>query len=76
MHQRMKGHDAYRVLPAKVAQWVLRALGKNWQSFFAALAAVGEDRPSSRAVLHFLASRTSRRDAIYHRNRLRDPVLR
>ena len=26
-------------LPAKVAQWVLRLLDKNWQSFFAALAA-------------------------------------
>ena len=39
MHQRMKGHDAYKALPAKVAQQVLRALDQNWQSFFAALAA-------------------------------------
>jgi len=35
----MRGHEAYKALPAKVAQWVLRMLDKNWQSFFAALAA-------------------------------------
>jgi putative transposase len=39
MHRRMKDHDAYKALPAKVAQWVLRLLAKNWQSFFAALSA-------------------------------------
>ncbi|MGZ3599214.1 MAG: RNA-guided endonuclease InsQ/TnpB family protein [Ktedonobacterales bacterium] len=39
MHRRMKDHEAYRALPAKVAQWVLRTLDQNWQSFFAALAA-------------------------------------
>src|SRR5579864_4639601 len=39
MHRRMKDHAAYHALPAKVAQWVLRLLDKNWQSFFAALAA-------------------------------------
>src|SRR5713101_4298068 len=39
MHQRMKDHEAYQALPAKVAQQVLRVLDKNWQSFFAALAA-------------------------------------
>lgn len=39
MHRRMKDHEAYQALPAKVAQWVLRVLDKNWQSFFAALAA-------------------------------------
>src|SRR5258707_5234113 len=39
MHQRMKNHEAYKALPAKVAQQVLRVLDKNWQSFFAALAA-------------------------------------
>jgi putative transposase len=43
MHQRMKEHEAYQALPAKVAQWVLRMLDKNWQSFFAALAAWQED---------------------------------
>jgi putative transposase len=43
MHRRMKDHEAYNALPAKVAQWVLRLLDKNWQSFFAALAAWQED---------------------------------
>jgi len=43
MDRRMQGHEAYRALPAKVAQWVLRILEKNWQSFFEALAAWQED---------------------------------
>jgi putative transposase len=43
MHQRMKGHEAYTALPAKVAQQVLIVLDRNWQSFFAALAAWQED---------------------------------
>ena len=30
-----KDHEAYQALPAKVAQWVLRLLDKNWQSYFA-----------------------------------------
>lgn len=43
MHHRMKDHAAYQALPAKVAQWVLRLLDTNWQSFFAARAAWQED---------------------------------
>jgi hypothetical protein len=39
MHQRMKSHEAYKALPAKVAQQVLRVLDTKWQSFFAALEA-------------------------------------
>jgi putative transposase len=39
MHRRMKEQEAYKALPAKVAQWVLRLLDQNWLSFFAALAA-------------------------------------
>ena len=39
MDRRMQGHEAYKALPAKVAQWVLRLLEKNWQSYFAACAA-------------------------------------
>ncbi len=38
MHRRMKSHDAYKALPAKVSQQVLRTLDKNWQSFFRAIA--------------------------------------
>lgn len=43
MDRRMQGHETYCALPAKVAQWVLRLLDKNRQSFFAALAAWQED---------------------------------
>src|SRR5258708_11101576 len=43
MHRRMKDHEAYQALPAKVAQWVLRLLDKNWRSFFAALSAWQKD---------------------------------
>jgi putative transposase len=39
MHERMKTHEAYKALPAKVAQWVLRLLDQNWQHYSAALAA-------------------------------------
>ncbi len=39
----MKGHEAYRALPTKVAQQVLRLLDKNWQSYFAACLAYQED---------------------------------
>lgn len=38
MDKRMKSHEAYKALPAKVAQQVLRLLDKNWQSFFSAIA--------------------------------------
>jgi putative transposase len=43
MDRLMQDHEAYKALPAKVAQWVLRLLEKNWQSYFAALAAWQED---------------------------------
>jgi len=43
MHRRMKDHEAYQTLPAKVAQWVLRLLDKNWQSFFEARSAWRKD---------------------------------
>ncbi len=43
IYHQMKGHEAYRVLPTKVAQQVLRLLDKNWQSYFAATLAYQED---------------------------------
>lgn len=43
MHRRMKSHEAYKALPAKVAQWVLKGLDTNWQSFFKAIAAWRDD---------------------------------
>jgi putative transposase len=39
MHARMKNHEAYKALPRKVSQQVLRLLHKNWISFFKALEA-------------------------------------
>ena len=39
MHAHMKNHEAYKALPAKVSQHVLKTLDKNWQSFFAAIKA-------------------------------------
>ncbi len=38
MDKRMQSHEAYKALPAKVAQQVLKLLDKNWQSFFKAIA--------------------------------------
>jgi putative transposase len=43
VYARMKGHEAYKALPAKVAQQVLRLLDQNWQNYFAACAAYQED---------------------------------
>jgi IS605 OrfB family transposase len=45
MDKRMQNHEAYKALPAKVAQQVLLLLEKNWKSFFEALA-VYKDDPS------------------------------
>jgi putative transposase len=39
MHARMKAHSAYKALPRKVSQQVLRLLHKNWVSFFKAIEA-------------------------------------
>lgn len=35
MDKLMQNHEAYKALPAKVAQQVLRLLEKNWIAFFA-----------------------------------------
>src|SRR5215472_8082168 len=43
VYARMKGHEAYKALPAKVAQQVLRLLDENWRSYFAACEAYRED---------------------------------
>jgi putative transposase len=39
MDKRMQIHEAYKALPAKVSQQVLKLLDKNWQGFFAAMKA-------------------------------------
>src|SRR4029450_3767567 len=43
MDKLMKQHEAYKALPAKVSQQVLRLLDKNWVSFFEARKAYEED---------------------------------
>jgi putative transposase len=43
MDKRMKSHEAYKALPAKVAQQVLKVLDKNWKAFREGLAAWYED---------------------------------
>lgn len=42
MYRQMKGTEQYCALPRKVSQQVLMLLDKNWQSFFAAIAAYRE----------------------------------
>ena len=64
MDRRMQDHEAYQALPAKVAQWVLRLLDKNWQSCFAARLPLGRKTPrSSWGVRSCRATRTSRQGA-------------
>jgi putative transposase len=43
MDKRMQSHEAYKALPAKVSQQVLRQLHHDWESFFKARAAYEED---------------------------------
>jgi IS605 OrfB family transposase len=43
MDKIMQKHEAYRMLPSKVSQQVLKLLDKNWTSFFEALRAYEED---------------------------------
>lgn len=43
MDKLMQKHEAYRLLPSKVSQQVLKLLDKNWQSYFAALEAWKQD---------------------------------
>jgi IS605 OrfB family transposase len=79
MHQRMKDHEAYKALPAKVAQQVLRVLDKNWQSFFAALAAWKDD-PSTflgrPRLPHYKDKQQGRNLLVYTIQALSLPALR
>jgi putative transposase len=43
MDRRMQSHEAYKALPAKVSQQVLKQLAEVWKSFFEARAAYEED---------------------------------
>jgi putative transposase len=43
VYHQMKVHEAYRFLPTKVSQQVMKLLDKNWKSYFAACKAYAED---------------------------------
>ena len=43
MDRRMQSHEAYKALPAKVSQQVLKQLDHDWDAFFKARAAYKED---------------------------------
>ncbi len=43
MHARMKSHEAYKALPAKVSQQVLKGLDQNWRAIFKAIKAWKRD---------------------------------
>ncbi len=43
IYHRMKTHEAYKALPAKVSQQVLKLLDKNWKGFFEATKAYEKD---------------------------------
>lgn len=43
MDRRMQSHEAYKALPAKVSQQILKQLAKNWESFFQTLKAYTDD---------------------------------
>src|SRR5579875_128487 len=43
MDRRMQSHEAYKALPAKVSQQVLKQLDHDWDAFFKALASYKED---------------------------------
>jgi putative transposase len=43
LFHRMKHHEAYKALPRKVSNDILRLLDKNWRSFFKALKGYKED---------------------------------
>jgi len=43
MQRRMQSHEAYKALPAKVSQQVLKQLHHDWENFFKARAAYEED---------------------------------
>src|SRR5215469_10500618 len=43
IYHQVKGSDAYRALPAKVSNDILRQLDKNWRAYFAAKEAYRKD---------------------------------
>jgi len=79
MDKIMQKHEAYRALPCKVSQQVLKLLDKNWQSFFAALKAYQVDpsqffgRPK---IPGYKDKATGRNALVYTIQALSKPALR
>lgn len=68
MDRRMQSHEAYKALPAKVAQQVLLLLERNWTSFFEALKAYNADPSKFRRrpqLPHYKHKTTGRNVLIY-----------
>jgi putative transposase len=79
VYHQMKGHDAYRALPTKVAQQVLRLLDKNWQSYFAACEAYREDPSKFRKhpkLPHYKPKQDGRYALVYTMQALSRPGLK
>ncbi len=79
MDKRMKAHEAYRGLPAKVSQQVLRLLDKNWKAWEEAMDAYHADpsqflgRPG---LPNYLDKQQGRNILIYTIQALSKPALR
>jgi putative transposase len=79
VYHQMKGHDAYRALPTKVAQQVFRLLDKNWQSYFAACEAYREDPSKFRKppkMPHYKHKTDGRSALVYTMQALSRPGLK
>jgi putative transposase len=79
IYHQMKGHEAYRALPTKVAQQVLRLLDKNWQSYFAACEAYREDPSKFRKhpkMPHYKPKQDGRYALVYTIQALSRPGLK
>ena len=59
----LQAHEAYRALPSKVSQLVLKQLDHNWQSFFASMRAWRSTQTASWDSPAHQGTNTSRRAA-------------
>ncbi len=79
MDKRMQKHEAYRSLPRKVSQQVLKLLDKNWKSYFEATRAYEEDLSQFRGrprLPGYKDKRAGRNILVYTMQALSKPALR
>jgi IS605 OrfB family transposase len=79
MDKRMQKHEAYRSLPRKVSQQVLKLLDKNWQSYFEAIKAYEEDSSQFRGhprLPGYKDKKEGRNMLVYTIQALSKPALR